>query len=209
MSSSFDNTDSEEDEEEEEDILVFVPEPSNKRKRAESETPVSRMYELNLSDSEEEQQDHAPTMMMKKKITKNNNNNSQQKRRKKNKATSFTPRYKKYQKKKNNSLVDTPSSLPIAMSLSVLSPTKTTVNNNLKNSTLTNKDKKEELDQNKESISSPARCQLIESVAENEKDKKTVFQHLTEASIDWCRYCGTTEGVNWRPGPWGKRTLCK
>ncbi|CAO3687194.1 unnamed protein product [Rhizopus stolonifer] len=37
---------------------------------------------------------------------------------------------------------------------------------------------------------------------------KTMFQHLTESNIDWCRYCGTTEGVNWRPGPWGKRTLC-
>ncbi|KAF9952619.1 hypothetical protein BGZ72_006046 [Mortierella alpina] len=36
----------------------------------------------------------------------------------------------------------------------------------------------------------------------------TLFQILTKANIDWCRYCGTTEGVNWRPGPWGKRTLC-
>ncbi|KAF9121090.1 hypothetical protein BGW39_010851, partial [Mortierella sp. 14UC] len=36
----------------------------------------------------------------------------------------------------------------------------------------------------------------------------TLFQLLTKANIDWCRYCGTTEGVNWRPGPWGKRTLC-
>lgn len=36
----------------------------------------------------------------------------------------------------------------------------------------------------------------------------TLFQMLTKANIDWCRYCGTTEGVNWRPGPWGKRTLC-
>ncbi|KAI7883056.1 hypothetical protein K492DRAFT_205748 [Lichtheimia hyalospora FSU 10163] len=36
----------------------------------------------------------------------------------------------------------------------------------------------------------------------------TVFERLTQAGIDWCRYCGTTEGVNWRPGPWGKRTLC-
>ncbi|KAI9267547.1 hypothetical protein EDC94DRAFT_514681 [Helicostylum pulchrum] len=79
------------------------------------------------------------------------------------------------------------------------------LDNNNKNTSL-KKDKKEELDQNKESISSPTRSQLIESVAE--KDKKTVFQHLTEVGIDWCRYCGTTEGVNWRPGPWGKRTLC-
>jgi hypothetical protein len=37
----------------------------------------------------------------------------------------------------------------------------------------------------------------------------TVFETLTQSGIDWCRYCGTTEGVNWRPGPWGKRTLCK
>ncbi|KAL1916708.1 uncharacterized protein VTP21DRAFT_5412 [Calcarisporiella thermophila] len=36
----------------------------------------------------------------------------------------------------------------------------------------------------------------------------TLFQQLTRSSIDWCRYCGTTEGVNWRPGPWGKRSLC-
>lgn len=37
----------------------------------------------------------------------------------------------------------------------------------------------------------------------------TIYEKLTKASVDWCRYCGTTEGVNWRPGPWGKRTLCK
>ncbi|ORZ20800.1 hypothetical protein BCR42DRAFT_213494 [Absidia repens] len=37
----------------------------------------------------------------------------------------------------------------------------------------------------------------------------TLFEQLSYAGIDWCRYCGTTEGVNWRPGPWGKRTLCK
>ncbi|KAL1920965.1 uncharacterized protein VTP21DRAFT_11600 [Calcarisporiella thermophila] len=36
----------------------------------------------------------------------------------------------------------------------------------------------------------------------------TLFDELTQAGIDWCRFCGTTEGVNWRPGPWGKRTLC-
>ncbi|KAG1458489.1 hypothetical protein G6F56_006392 [Rhizopus delemar] len=36
----------------------------------------------------------------------------------------------------------------------------------------------------------------------------TIYQKLTKARIHWCRYCGTTEGVNWRPGPWGKRTLC-
>ncbi|CAO3586554.1 unnamed protein product [Absidia cylindrospora] len=37
----------------------------------------------------------------------------------------------------------------------------------------------------------------------------TLYQKLTKTNVDWCRYCGTTEGVNWRPGPWGKRTLCK
>ncbi|KAI7906861.1 uncharacterized protein BX663DRAFT_494018 [Cokeromyces recurvatus] len=37
---------------------------------------------------------------------------------------------------------------------------------------------------------------------------ETLFENLTRSGIDWCRYCGTTEGVNWRPGPWGKRTLC-
>ncbi|KAI9491599.1 hypothetical protein BDB00DRAFT_832125 [Zychaea mexicana] len=36
----------------------------------------------------------------------------------------------------------------------------------------------------------------------------TIYQKLTKQNVDWCRYCGTTEGVNWRPGPWGKRTLC-
>ncbi|KAI9261156.1 hypothetical protein BY458DRAFT_439668 [Sporodiniella umbellata] len=30
----------------------------------------------------------------------------------------------------------------------------------------------------------------------------TLYQKLTKANVDWCRYCGTTEGVNWRPGPW-------
>jgi hypothetical protein len=38
--------------------------------------------------------------------------------------------------------------------------------------------------------------------------RPTIYEILTAESVDWCRYCGTTEGVNWRPGPWGKRTLC-
>ncbi|KAI8985463.1 hypothetical protein BDB01DRAFT_834988 [Pilobolus umbonatus] len=42
----------------------------------------------------------------------------------------------------------------------------------------------------------------------HKKATPTLYQKLTEKNIDWCRYCGTTEGVNWRPGPWGKRTLC-
>ncbi|KAI8973757.1 hypothetical protein BDF20DRAFT_807729, partial [Mycotypha africana] len=55
----------------------------------------------------------------------------------------------------------------------------------------------------------PHHAQLIEPIVHPKaSSEKTLFQQLTEADIDWCRYCGTTEGVNWRPGPWGKRTLC-
>lgn len=35
-----------------------------------------------------------------------------------------------------------------------------------------------------------------------------IFEALTIAGLDWCRYCGTTNGVGWRPGPWGQRSLC-
>ncbi|GAA5810304.1 hypothetical protein MFLAVUS_003725 [Mucor flavus] len=182
----------EEDDEEEEDEYDFYVQPTvelKKRKRVKSETLA--MYQLNLSDDnndndDDDDDDHAP---IKKKSSKNNvRSNPSQKRRKKSKATSFNPRYKKYQKKK------TADNQQVEFNLVPFTHT------HIK------KDKKEECDQNKESISSPTRSQLIESVAE--KDKKTVFQHLTEVGIDWCRYCGTTEGVNWRPGPWGKRTLC-
>ncbi|KAG0245636.1 hypothetical protein B0O80DRAFT_429004 [Mortierella sp. GBAus27b] len=55
------------------------------------------------------------------------------------------------------------------------------------------------------SSSSPA----PKAASESKQGKQpTLFQILTKHGIDWCRYCGTTEGVNWRPGPWGKRTLC-
>lgn len=161
--SSFDHLSSED-----EDYI----EPIKKRKRIEEEPVLFRMYELNISD-------HPIHQYPIKSSTKNVPSNLSQKRRKKSKATSFTPRYKKYQKKKTD-FTNTLTVSPI---------------------------KKKEEPESKESISSTTRCQLIESVVE--KDNKTVFQHLTEASIDWCRYCGTTEGVNWRPGPWGKRTLCK
>lgn len=56
----------------------------------------------------------------------------------------------------------------------------------------TNKDYLNSLENEPRSVSSP-----------------TLYQTFSKQSIDWCRYCGTTEGVNWRPGPWGKRTLCK
>ncbi|GAN00598.1 hypothetical protein MAM1_0001d00020 [Mucor ambiguus] len=66
-----------------------------------------------------------------------------------------------------------------------------------------NKEEYDVMDQNKETSS---HRQLTGSAVSD--DNSTVFQQLTDASVDWCRYCGTTEGVNWRPGPWGKRTLC-
>ncbi|ORX98910.1 hypothetical protein K493DRAFT_3839 [Basidiobolus meristosporus CBS 931.73] len=47
-----------------------------------------------------------------------------------------------------------------------------------------------------------------EEVPPRTTSSPTIFETLSEAHVDWCRYCGTTEGVNWRPGPWGKRTLC-
>ncbi|CAO3644927.1 unnamed protein product [Cunninghamella echinulata] len=48
----------------------------------------------------------------------------------------------------------------------------------------------------------------LEKVPPRSTCHPTLYQKLTDANMDWCRYCGTTEGVNWRPGPWGKRTLC-
>ncbi|KAF9986034.1 hypothetical protein BGZ65_008984, partial [Modicella reniformis] len=58
-------------------------------------------------------------------------------------------------------------------------------------------------------VSSPSAVAASKVASESKQGKSpTLFQILTKANIDWCRYCGTTEGVNWRPGPWGKRTLC-
>jgi hypothetical protein len=37
---------------------------------------------------------------------------------------------------------------------------------------------------------------------------RPIFEAMTTAGMDWCRYCGTTTGASWRPGPWGQRTLC-
>ncbi|KAJ2713494.1 hypothetical protein H4R19_002223, partial [Coemansia spiralis] len=47
-----------------------------------------------------------------------------------------------------------------------------------------------------------------EPAAVRQSLRPTVFEELSRSGVDWCRYCGTTEGINWRPGPWGKRTLC-
>lgn len=59
------------------------------------------------------------------------------------------------------------------------------------------------------SVATPSSSAAAKAVGEPKQGKApTLFQILTKANIDWCRYCGTTEGVNWRPGPWGKRTLC-
>ncbi|KAF9385207.1 hypothetical protein CPB97_005052 [Podila verticillata] len=57
-------------------------------------------------------------------------------------------------------------------------------------------------------VASPAPPKKASSCDVKSTKTPTLFQILTKANIDWCRYCGTTEGVNWRPGPWGKRTLC-
>jgi hypothetical protein len=35
-----------------------------------------------------------------------------------------------------------------------------------------------------------------------------IYTAFSAAGIDWCRYCGTTAGTSWRPGPWGPRSLC-
>lgn len=213
-SSHSGHTTTEEDDDDEDDEYDFYVQPIvelKKRKRVKSETLA--MYQLNLSDDnndndDDDDDDHAP---IKKKSSKNNvRSNPSQKRRKKSKATSFNPRYKKYQKKKtadNHQQVQFNLVHPAPFANTPTTTTTITTTTTHTTTASLKKDKKEELDQNKESISSPTRSQLIESVAE--KDKKTVFQHLTEVGIDWCRYCGTTEGVNWRPGPWGKRTLCK
>ncbi|KAG1451687.1 hypothetical protein G6F46_004134 [Rhizopus delemar] len=57
-------------------------------------------------------------------------------------------------------------------------------------------------------LSQNAAINLKSKRFKSDHDKMTLFEQLTQVGIDWCRYCGTTEGVNWRPGPWGKRTLC-
>ncbi|KAJ1763376.1 hypothetical protein LPJ69_002519 [Coemansia sp. RSA 1752] len=51
-------------------------------------------------------------------------------------------------------------------------------------------------------------CVETVTAATRESLRPTVFEELSRNGVDWCRYCGTTEGINWRPGPWGKRTLC-
>ncbi|CAO3660589.1 hypothetical protein G6F70_006482 [Rhizopus microsporus] len=48
---------------------------------------------------------------------------------------------------------------------------------------------------------------IVEPIARS-SSSPTLYETFTKQNIDWCRYCGTTEGINWRPGPWGKRTLC-
>ncbi|TPX64023.1 hypothetical protein SpCBS45565_g06207 [Spizellomyces sp. 'palustris'] len=41
--------------------------------------------------------------------------------------------------------------------------------------------------------------------------RPTVYEEFTQKGIDWCRYCGVTKAgqtAAFRPGPWGRRTLC-
>ncbi|KAJ3157793.1 hypothetical protein HDU89_000172 [Geranomyces variabilis] len=45
-----------------------------------------------------------------------------------------------------------------------------------------------------------------------ESMRPTVYETFTKSGLDWCRYCGVTKSsqttASFRPGPWGKRTLC-
>lgn len=172
-------------EEEEVVVVELDPQPPTTTTTTKRKRVKLAMYESSVSEEEDDDDEHTP---IKKKNVRSTN--PSQKRRKKSKAT-----YKKYQKKKTGDNQE-----KVQFNLSHAIPFI------LKNN------KKEEFDHNNKDpiASTTSRCQLIESVTatEEEDDKKTVFQHLIEAGIDWCRYCGTTEGVNWRPGPWGKRTLC-
>lgn len=36
----------------------------------------------------------------------------------------------------------------------------------------------------------------------------TIYQSLIAKNEKWCRYCGTSKGIMWKDGPWGKNTLC-
>ncbi|CEP15208.1 hypothetical protein [Parasitella parasitica] len=36
----------------------------------------------------------------------------------------------------------------------------------------------------------------------------TKHQNLSGENVEWCRYCGTNEGVILLPGPWGNHALC-
>jgi hypothetical protein len=187
--SSGSSTEDEFDDDEEENDFGLVA--GLKRKRVGgSETPVNGMFALHLSDEEEdlitpttqqEEDDEEST------IETAVRRHPRQKRRRKSKASSFTPRYRKYQKKKPNN--DKATS------------TKKNHHND--------DDKKKSSEVSAVTTANTPNSQLIEFLAEESDSNTTVFQHLTESGIDWCRYCGTTEGVNWRPGPWGKRTLCK
>ncbi|KND01978.1 uncharacterized protein SPPG_02485 [Spizellomyces punctatus DAOM BR117] len=41
--------------------------------------------------------------------------------------------------------------------------------------------------------------------------RPTIYEEFTQKGIDWCRYCGVTKAgqtAAFRPGPWGRRTLC-
>ncbi|PJF17335.1 hypothetical protein PSACC_02814 [Paramicrosporidium saccamoebae] len=51
----------------------------------------------------------------------------------------------------------------------------------------------------------PGKGRLTKKTLRNDRP---IYEAMTTAGMDWCRYCGTTNGVNWRPGPWGQRTLC-
>lgn len=51
-------------------------------------------------------------------------------------------------------------------------------------------------------------CSTLKSFSRYSSKDETIYQILSKLGTAWCRYCGTTCGVNWRTGPWGKKTLC-
>ena len=54
---------------------------------------------------------------------------------------------------------------------------------------------------------SPTSSLHTEGKAEGEEEGN-LYVRLDRHRKHWCRFCGTTAGYKWYPGPWGKSTLC-
>lgn len=59
-------------------------------------------------------------------------------------------------------------------------------------------------------ISSPVRSPSPSTSmnSDTETDDGNLYARLGKHNKNWCRFCGTTAGHKWYPGPWGPRTLC-
>jgi len=59
-------------------------------------------------------------------------------------------------------------------------------------------------------ISSPVRSPSPSSsnMSLSEEDEGNLYARLGKRSKHWCRFCGTTAGQKWYPGPWGPGTVC-